>query len=79
MKNFYIYEHIDLCACYDPIFEPPLDFLEECRKRWGNPFSGITERKIGNTYYTVKTECAGNEALTSKVKRLIFSDMEVSS
>ena len=26
--------YIDICSCFDPIFEPPIDFLEECRKRW---------------------------------------------
>ena len=25
---------IDIESCFDSIFEPPLDFLEECRKRW---------------------------------------------
>ncbi len=25
--------YIDICSCFDPIFEPPIDFLEECRKR----------------------------------------------
>lgn len=35
------------------------------------------ERKIGNTWYTVETVCDGNEPLTQKVKRLIFSDREV--
>ena len=24
---------IDIESCFDPIFEPPLDFLEECHKR----------------------------------------------
>ena len=28
---------IDIESCFDPIFEPPIDFLEECRKRWENP------------------------------------------
>ena len=27
---------IDIESCFDPIFEPPIDFLEECRKRWEN-------------------------------------------
>ena len=61
------------------IFEPPIDFLEECRKRWENrmnPFTGTVERKIGNTWYLLETVCDGNEPLTHKVKRLIFSDKE---
>lgn len=24
---------IDITSCFDPIFMPPIDFLEECRKR----------------------------------------------
>lgn len=74
MTKLYTYEPIDLCACFDPIFEPPIDFLEECRKWRENPFSGTLERRIGNTWYAITTECAGNETLTHKVKRLIFSD-----
>ena len=26
--------YIDICSCFDPIFEPPIDFLEECRRHW---------------------------------------------
>ena len=43
------YGYIDIESCFDPIFEPPIDFLEECRKRWENrmnPFTGTVERKI---------------------------------
>ena len=42
---------IDIESCFDPIFEPPLDFLEECRKRQEaaqSPFHTTIERKIGN-------------------------------
>lgn len=70
---------IDIESCFDPIFEPPIDFLEECRKCWENrmnPFTGTVERKIGNTWYLLETVCDGNEPLTHKVKRLIFSDKE---
>ena len=35
------------------------------------------ERKIGNTWYVIETECDGNEPLADKVKRLIFSDKGV--
>lgn len=69
IKN-YVYEPIDLCACYEPMVFPPDDFWDEPQ----NPFCGTIERKIGNTWYIVKTECGGNEALTNKVKRLIFSE-----
>ena len=71
---------IDIESCFDPIFEPPLDFLEECRKRWEasqSSFRKTIERKIGNTWYVIETECDGNEPLTDKVKRLIFSDKGV--
>ena len=69
--------YIDICSCFDPVFEPPIDFLEECRKRWEaltSPFRTTIERKIGNTWYVIETECAGSEPLADKVKRLIFSE-----
>lgn len=71
---------IDIEACFEPIFEPPLDFLEECRKRCEtaqSSFHKTIERKIGNTWYVIETECDGNEPLADKVKRLIFSDKGV--
>ena len=70
------YEPIDLCACFDILHFPPEDFMEECRIYWlnHNPFHGTIERRIGNTWFTIETECAGTEKLTDKVKRLIFSD-----
>ena len=70
-KN-YMYEPIDLCACYEPMFFPPDGFWDEPQ----NPFRDVVERKIGNTWYIIKTECGGNEALANKVKRLIFSEKE---
>lgn len=73
-KTFaHVYEPIDLCACYEPIFEPPASFWDECR-RSSSPFTRTVERQIGNTWYVVETECDGNEPLADKVKRLIFSD-----
>ena len=71
---------IDLESCFDPIFEPPIDFVEECRKRQEaaqSPYHCTVERLIGNTWYTIETVCDGNEPLTDKVKRLIFSDKGV--
>ncbi len=34
--NPYEYEdvYIDLCECYEPIFEPPRSFENECKKFW---------------------------------------------
>lgn len=75
----FVYEPIDLCACYEPFFEPPAEQVEEWRRRreQENPFRCTIERKIGNTLYLIETECDGKERLTDKVKRLIFSDREV--
>ena len=69
--------NIDISSCFEPIFEPPIDFLEECRKRWESAqssFRQTIERQIGNTWYVIETECDRNEPLANKVKRLIFSD-----
>ena len=78
MNNFenYVYEPIDLCACYEPMFEAPADFIDEWYREHGlrNLFSCKVTRKIGNTWYIIRTECDGREALTDKVKRLIFSE-----
>ena len=72
--------YIDICSCFDPIFEPPIDFMEECRRHLEaaqSSFCETIERKIGNTWYVIETECAGNEPLADKVKRLFFSDKGV--
>ena len=78
-KN-YVYKPIDLCACYEPMVEPPAEQAEEWRRQSEpeppNPFSCTTTHKIGNTWYIVETECAGNEPLSNMVKRLIFSEQE---
>ena len=68
----YVYEPIDLCACYEPMVFPPAGLSEEPQ----NPFYDIVERKIGNTWYIVETECGGEEPLPNMVKRLIFSEKE---
>ena len=72
----YVYEPIDLCACYEPMFEPPIDFIEEWyrEREPHNPFSCTVTRKIGNTWDVVETECVGTEPLPGMVKRLIFSE-----
>ena len=66
----YVYEPIDLCACYEPMIFPPDGFEDEPQ----NPFSCTVMRKIGNTWYVVETECGGNEPLPDMVRRLIFSE-----
>ena len=80
MNNFenYVYEPIDLCACYEPMFEAPADFIEELYREHGprNPIASKVTRKIGNTWYIIETECAGDEPLPSMMRRLIFSDKE---
>lgn len=80
MNNFenYVYEPIDLCACYEPMFEAPADFIEEWYREHGlrNPFACKVTRKIGNTWYIIETECDGDEPLPSMMRRLIFSDKE---
>ena len=68
-KN-YVYEPIDLCACYEPMTFPPDGFGDEPQ----NPFSCTVTRKIGNAWYVVETECGGNEPLSGMVRRLIFSE-----
>lgn len=76
MADDYINEPIDLCACYEPIVKPPRDLVEMWHKSWQKAlaFKGITEQKVGNTWYLVETTCAGNEPLVNKVKRLVFTD-----
>ena len=66
---------IDVESCFDLIFEPPIDFLEECRKRWENlmnPFTGTVERKIGNTWYLLETVCDGEEADSQCHRRYVY-------
>ena len=67
---------IDIESCFDPIFEPPADFVEEWRRKreQENPFSCTVTRKIGNTWYIVETECDGAEPLPNLMRRMIFSD-----
>jgi len=77
--NKYVYEPIDLCACYEPIFFPPVTQVKEwecLRTVKNNPFRGTVERRIGNTWYLVETVCDGNELLADLAKRLIFSHQE---
>ena len=50
--------------------------MEAWEKIWSayDTFHGIIERKIGNTRYSILTDCDGKESLVGKVKRLIFSE-----
>lgn len=77
-KN-YVYEPIDLCSCYEPMVEPPADFTAEFYREYEpqDPFSCTVTRKIGNTWYVVETECAGDEPLPNLIRRQIFSGQEL--
>ena len=66
----YVYEPIDLCACYEPMVFHPDSFGDEPQ----NPFSYTVTRKIGSTWYIVETECGGDKPLPNMVRRLIFSE-----
>ena len=48
--------------------------IYSCWETAQSSFRKTIERKIGNTWYVIETECDGNEPLADKVKRLIFSD-----
>ena len=77
--NDYVYEPIDLCVCYEPLFYPPEEqILEwEClRAARNNPFRATVKRKIGNTWYLIETVCDGDETLAEKARRIIFSNQE---
>ena len=71
------YEPFDYAAVYDyPPDIPPPELVEAREKNWSayDTFHSIIERKIGNTWYTILTDCDGKESLVGKVKRLIFSE-----
>lgn len=71
------YEPFDWAAVYDyPPDIPPPELVKAWEKIWSayDTFHGIMERKIGNTWYTILTDCDGKESLVGKVKRLIFSE-----
>ena len=69
---------IDIESCFDPIFGPPADFIEEWRRKreQENPFSCTVTRQIGNTWYIIEAEYAGDEPLSSLMRRMIFPDKE---
>ncbi len=75
----YADDPIDLCAIYEPFFEPPANQVEEWRRQQEaepqNPFSCTVTRRIGSTYI-IDTECDGTEPLPNMVRRLIFSNRE---
>ena len=75
----YNYDPYDLCECYEPIFEPPESFIEECEIYWSNIskiMRRVSQHKIGHTIYIVTTKFSGTEKILDKVKRMIFDDNE---
>ncbi len=67
------YEDYDLYSVYKVKDSPP-PFYFNGQSNTNNPFCETILRKIGNTRYSIRTECGGTEPLTDKVKRLIFTD-----
>ncbi len=63
----------DLYSVYEVKDSPP-PFYFNGQSNARNPFCDTILRKIGNTRYSIRTECGGTEPLTDKVKRLIFTD-----
>ena len=73
------YDPYDLCECYEPIFEPPESFIEECEIYWSNIskiMRRVSQHKIDHTTYIVTTKFSGTEKILDKVKRMIFDDNE---
>ena len=70
------YEPIDLCKIYFPAIVPPPELEEAWERRYAfyDSMHGVREQKIGNTWYTILTDCEGEETLLGKVKRLIFAE-----
>ena len=71
---------VDLESCFDPLFYPPEDFenTSDNQRRENSPFACMGKYKIGNTFYLVETKCGGTEPLPYKLRRLIFSNRDLS-
>ncbi len=71
---------VDLESCFDPLFYPPEDFenTSDNQRRENSPFACMGKYKIGGTLYLVETEYGGTEPLPYKLKRLIFSNRDLS-
>lgn len=72
---------VDLESCFDPLFYPPEDFenTADNQRRENTPFDCMGKYKIGNTFYLVETQYDGKEPLPYILKRLIFSNRDLSS
>lgn len=66
-KGITMTERIDLCSCYEPIFYPPRDVLDEWsvpktpEPYYGTELDGITHFYIGNTRIKVSEHFSKNE------------------
>ena len=71
---------VDLESCFDPLFYLPEDFenTSDNQRRENIPFACMGKYKIGNTFYLVETEYGGTEPLPYKLRRLIFSNRDLS-
>lgn len=71
---------VDLESCFDPLFYPSEDFenTSNNQRRENTPFACMGKYKIGGTLYLVETEYGGTEPLPYKLKRLIFSNRDLS-
>lgn len=54
MNDFenYVYEPIDLCACYEPMFEPPQEFIDEWQTAQKEP-DGVPTFYVEDEYGTL--------------------------
>ena len=71
---------VDLESCFDPLFYPPEDFenTSDNQRRENSPFACMGKYKIGGTLYLVETEYGGTEPLPYILRRLIFSNRDLS-
>lgn len=71
---------VDLESCFDPLFYPSEDFenTSNNQRRENTLFACMGKYKIGNTFYLVETQYDGTESLPYILKRLIFSNRNLS-
>ena len=48
----YVYEPIDLCACYEPMLEPPQEFIDEWKAAHDEP-DGVPTFYVTDEYGTL--------------------------
>ena len=54
MNSFegYVYEPVDLCACYEPMFEPPQELIDEWKAAHDEP-DGVPTFYVEDEYGTL--------------------------